>query len=45
MPEKTGPPKQFVGAIPPDDPLRKLAIAQPDTDRKIAHIAFFLKSA
>src|SRR6201993_292485 len=25
-------------AIPPDDPRREVAIAQPDTDQKIAHI-------
>jgi quercetin dioxygenase-like cupin family protein len=38
MAEKTNSPQQPVSAIPPDDPRRKLAIAQPDIDQTIPHI-------
>lgn len=38
MTEKANSPQQPVSAIPPDDPQRKLAIAQPDTDQTISHI-------
>ena len=31
-------PKQFVLAVQPDDPQRKLATANPDTDQKATHI-------
>jgi len=31
-------PKQSVLAVPPDDPQRKLATANPDTDQKTTHI-------
>ncbi len=38
MAEKSTLPNQPVPAIPPDNPQRKLAIAQPDTDPNISHI-------
>ena len=38
MAENANSPQQSVSAIPPDNPQRKLAIAQPDTGQKIPHI-------
>jgi quercetin dioxygenase-like cupin family protein len=38
MSENTNLPKQPASAIPPDNPQRKLSIAQPNTDQKISHI-------
>jgi len=38
MVENANSPKHPVSAVPPDNQQRKLAIAQPDTDRKISHI-------
>jgi len=38
MAENTNSPKQPLLPVPPDDPRRELAIAQPDTDQKIPHI-------
>ena len=38
MADKSNSPRQSVLAIPPDDPQRKLAIVQPDSDQKISHI-------
>jgi quercetin dioxygenase-like cupin family protein len=39
MAEKSKSRKQFISPIPPDDPQRQLAIAQPDLDGKSPHIA------
>ena len=39
MSETSKSPKPFVSPIPPDDPQRKLANAQPDIDGKSRHIA------
>jgi len=38
MDEKSTSPTKRVLAIPPDDPLRKLAVAQPNTDQKTSHM-------
>ena len=38
MADKTNPETDHVSAIPPDDPLRKLATVQPDTDQRIRHV-------
>jgi mannose-6-phosphate isomerase-like protein (cupin superfamily) len=38
MAENTNLLEQPVSPIPPDDPLRNLAMAQPDTNQKISHI-------
>jgi quercetin dioxygenase-like cupin family protein len=38
MTDKTNSSHQSSVALPPDDPLRKLATAQPDTNQKIHHI-------
>jgi quercetin dioxygenase-like cupin family protein len=38
MDNKANPETERVSAIPPDDPLRKLATVQPDTDQKIRHV-------
>ncbi len=38
MAKNTNSPKHPPSAIPPDNPARKLAIAQPNTDEKTAHI-------
>jgi quercetin dioxygenase-like cupin family protein len=38
MAENSSSSKKPVSAIPPDNPQRKLAIAQPNTDQKISHI-------
>src|ERR1700693_5965035 len=38
MSETSTSPRQFVSPIPPDDPQRKLASAQPDRDERSRHI-------
>ena len=38
MTDRANPETGHVSVIPPDDPQRKLATAQPDTGQKIRHI-------